>query len=64
VTPFRVKDQLRQRRADYVQCGLYKPIAVRDGRPRHARRHYDCVAINDAIHRLQVCASGVDRVRR
>src|SRR5262245_17235730 len=42
---FRVKDQLRRHRADYVQCGLFKAIAVRDGRPQHARRHYDCVAV-------------------
>jgi putative intracellular protease/amidase len=32
VMPFRVEDELRQRGANYVQGGLFKAFAVRDGR--------------------------------
>jgi putative intracellular protease/amidase len=40
VMPFRVEDELRQRGANYVQGGLFKAFAVRDGRLITGQQQY------------------------
>lgn len=38
--PFRLEDELRRRGADYVQGGLFKAFAVRDGRLITGQQQY------------------------
>jgi putative intracellular protease/amidase len=40
VMPFRLEDELRQRGANYVQGGLFKAFAVRDGRLITGQQQY------------------------
>ncbi len=40
VMPWRLEDALRERRANYVQGGLWKPFAVRDGRLITGQQQY------------------------
>jgi putative intracellular protease/amidase len=40
VMPFRIEDELRQRGANYVQGGLFKAFAVRDGRLITGQQQY------------------------
>jgi putative intracellular protease/amidase len=40
VMPFRIEDELKQRGANYVQGGLFKPFAVRDGRLITGQQQY------------------------
>lgn len=38
--PWRVEDALRERGANYIQSGLFKPFAVRDGRRITGQQQY------------------------
>jgi putative intracellular protease/amidase len=40
VMPFRIEDELKQRGANYVQGGLFKSFAVRDGRLITGQQQY------------------------
>ena len=40
VMPFRIEDELKQRGANYVQGGLFKAFAVRDGRLITGQQQY------------------------
>jgi putative intracellular protease/amidase len=40
VMPFRVQDELEQRGANYVQCGMFKAFVVRDGRLITGQQQY------------------------
>lgn len=45
VMPFRIEDDLRQRGANYVQGGLFKSFAVRDGRLITGQQQYSARAV-------------------
>jgi putative intracellular protease/amidase len=40
VMPYRIEDELRKRRANYIQAGLFKDFAVRDGRLITGQQQY------------------------
>jgi putative intracellular protease/amidase len=40
VMPWRVEDALKERGANYIQAGRFKPFAVRDGRLITGQQHY------------------------
>jgi putative intracellular protease/amidase len=45
VMPFRIEDELRRRGANYVQGGLFKAFAVRDGRLITGQQQYSARAV-------------------
>ena len=49
VMPFRVEDELRQRGANYVQGGLFKPFAVRDGRLITGQQQYSARKVAEML---------------
>jgi len=49
VMPFRVEDELRQRGANYVQGGLFKAFAVRDGRLITGQQQYSARKVTDML---------------
>jgi putative intracellular protease/amidase len=40
IMPWRLEDALRKREANYIQAGLFKPFAVRDGRLVTGQQQY------------------------
>jgi putative intracellular protease/amidase len=40
IMPWRLEDALRERGANYVQAGLFKPFAIRDGRLITGQQQY------------------------
>ena len=55
VMPFRVEDALRERGANYIQGGMFKAFAVRDGRLITGQQHYS----GRAVARMVIEALGV-----
>jgi putative intracellular protease/amidase len=55
VMPFRLEDELKRRGANYVQGGLFKAFAVRDGRLITGQQQYSARRVTD----LLVAALGV-----
>ena len=49
VMPFRVEDELRQRGANYVQGGLFKAFAVRDGRLITGQQQYSARKVAEML---------------
>ncbi len=49
VMPFRIEDELRQRGANYVQGGLFKAFAVRDGRLITGQQQYSARKVADML---------------
>ena len=49
VMPFRVEDELRQRGANYVQGGLFKAFAVRDGRLITGQQQYSARMVTEML---------------
>jgi putative intracellular protease/amidase len=49
VMPFRIEDELRQRGANYVQGGLFKSFAVRDGRLITGQQQYSARRATDMV---------------
>src|SRR5262245_27468492 len=55
VMPFRIEDELRKRRANYVQGGLLKAFAVRDGRLITGQQQYS----GGKVAQMVIAALGV-----
>ena len=55
VMPWRVEDALRERGANYVQAGLFKAFAIRDGRLITGQQQYSSRLVAEAV----IAASGV-----
>jgi putative intracellular protease/amidase len=49
VMPFRVEDELRQRGANYVQGGMFKAFAVRDGRLITGQQQYSARKVAEML---------------
>ena len=49
VMPFRVEDELRQRGANYIQGGLFKAFAVRDGRLITGQQQYSARKVTQLV---------------
>jgi putative intracellular protease/amidase len=49
VMPFRIEDELRKRGANYVQGGLFKAFAVRDGRLITGQQQYSGARVAEAV---------------
>jgi putative intracellular protease/amidase len=49
VMPFRVEDELRQRGANYVQGGMFKAFAVRDGRLITGQQQYSARKVTEML---------------
>src|SRR5262249_36478296 len=49
VMPFRIEDELRKRGANYVQGGLFKAFAVRDGRLISGQQQYSGAKVAEAV---------------
>jgi len=49
VMPFRVEDELRRRGANYVQGGLFKAFAVRDGRLITGQQQYSARKVAEML---------------
>jgi putative intracellular protease/amidase len=49
VMPFRVEDELRRRGANYVQGGLFKAFAVRDGRLITGQQQYSARKVTQLV---------------
>jgi putative intracellular protease/amidase len=49
VMPFRVEDALRERGANYIQGGLFKAFAVRDGRLITGQQQYSGRAVAQMV---------------
>lgn len=49
VMPFRIEDELKQRDANYVQGGLFKAFAVRDGRLITGQQQYSARKVADML---------------
>jgi putative intracellular protease/amidase len=49
VMPYRIEDELRERGANYVQGGLFKAFAVRDGRLITGQQQYSGAKVADAV---------------
>ena len=49
VMPFRVEDELRARGANYVQGGLFKAFAVRDGRLITGQQQYSARKVTQLV---------------
>jgi putative intracellular protease/amidase len=54
VMPYRIEDELRKRGANYVQAGLFKDFAVRDGRLITGQQQYS----GDKVAQLVIAALG------
>src|SRR5262245_39653611 len=55
VMPYRIEDELRKRGANYIQAGLFKDFAVRDGRLITGQQQYS----GARVARLVIAALGV-----
>jgi putative intracellular protease/amidase len=49
VMPFRIEDELRERGANYVQGGLFKAFAVRDGRLITGQQQYSARKVTEML---------------
>ena len=49
VMPWRIEDTLRERGANYVQGGLFKPFVVRDGRLITGQQQYTGRKVAEAV---------------
>jgi len=49
VMPYRIEDELRGRGANYIQGGLFKAFAVRDGRLITGQQQYSGAKVADAV---------------
>jgi putative intracellular protease/amidase len=49
VMPFRIEDELRKRGANYVQAGLFKAFAVRDGRLITGQQQYSGARVAELV---------------
>jgi putative intracellular protease/amidase len=49
VMPFRIEDELRERGANYVQGGLFKAFAVRDGRLITGQQQYSARKVAETL---------------
>jgi putative intracellular protease/amidase len=49
VMPFRIEDELRERGANYVQGGLFKAFAVRDGRLITGQQQYSGAKVAELV---------------
>ena len=49
VMPYRIEDELRMRGANYVQGGLFKPFAVRDGRLIPGQQQYSSARVAELV---------------
>jgi putative intracellular protease/amidase len=49
VMPYRIEDELRKRGANYVQGGLFKAFAVRDGRLITGQQQYSGAKVADLV---------------
>jgi putative intracellular protease/amidase len=49
VMPFRLEDELKSRGANYVQGGLFKAFAVRDGRLITGQQQYSASKVTDMV---------------
>jgi putative intracellular protease/amidase len=49
VMPWRIEDALRQRGANYVQAGLFKPFAIRDGRLITGQQQYSARRVTELL---------------
>ena len=49
VMPFRVEDELKRRGANYVQGGLFKAFAVRDGRLITGQQQYSARKVAEML---------------
>jgi putative intracellular protease/amidase len=49
VMPFRIEDELRKRSANYVQGGLFKVFAVRDGRLITGQQQYSAAKMAEMV---------------
>ena len=49
VMPFRIEDELRKRGANYVEGGLFKAFAVRDGRLITGQQQYSGAKVADLV---------------
>jgi putative intracellular protease/amidase len=49
VMPFRIEDELRTRGANYVQGGLFKAFAVRDGRLITGQQQYSGAKVAELL---------------
>ena len=47
--PYRIEDELRQRGANYVQGGLFKSFAVRDGRLITGHQQYSARKVTQML---------------
>jgi putative intracellular protease/amidase len=55
VMPYRIEDELGKRGANYIQSGLLKPFAVRDGRLITGQQQYS----GAKVARLVIAALGI-----
>jgi putative intracellular protease/amidase len=49
VMPYRIEDELRARGANYVQGGLFKAFAVRDGRLITGQQQYSGAKVAELV---------------
>jgi putative intracellular protease/amidase len=49
VMPYRIEDELRKRGANYVQAGLFKDFAVRDGRLITGQQQYSGTKVAELV---------------
>jgi putative intracellular protease/amidase len=49
IMPWRLEDALRERGANYVQAGLFKPFAVRDGNLITGQQQYSARKVAEAV---------------
>ena len=49
VMPYRIEDELRKRGANYIQAGLLKPFAVRDGRLITGQQQYSGAKVAELV---------------
>jgi putative intracellular protease/amidase len=49
VMPYRIEDELRKRGANYIQGGLLKGFAVRDGRLITGQQQYSAVKVAELV---------------
>jgi putative intracellular protease/amidase len=49
VMPYRIEDELRKRGANYVQAGLFKSFAVRDGRLITGQQQYSGAKVAEMV---------------
>ena len=49
VMPWRAEDALRERGANYIHAGLFKPFAIRDGRLVTGQQQYSARAVTRIV---------------